>query len=97
MTSSRIALRLALGILCGVALVALPAVFSTPTSPTPSNPSVLGSQRAFFPSAQPLYGASNVSTGELSFFAIIVLIFLPSAIFSLVVRRWAEKRARDYL
>ena len=96
MTTSRIALRLALGILCGVALVALPAVFLTAT-PTANNPSVLGSQRAFFPSAQPLYGTSNASTGELSFLAIIVLIFLPSAIFSLLVRRWAEKRARDYL
>ena len=96
MTTSRIALRLALGILCGVALVALPAVFSTAT-PTANNPSTLGSQRAFNPSLQPLYGPSNPGAGELSFLAIIVLIFLPSVIFSLLVRRWAEKRARDYL
>jgi hypothetical protein len=89
-------LRLALGIICGVALVALPAVFSTGT-PTANNPSVLGSQRAFFPSAQTVYSFNNVGAGELSFLVIIVLIFLPSAIFSLAVRRWAEKRARDYL
>jgi hypothetical protein len=28
---------------------------------------------------------------------IILFIFLPSTIFSLAIRRWAEKRARDYL
>ncbi|HVH14870.1 MAG TPA: hypothetical protein VNA15_04025 [Candidatus Angelobacter sp.] len=96
MISSRIALRLALGILCGVALVALPAVFSAGT-PTANYPSTLGSQRTFNPSLQPLYGLSNPGAGELSFLVIIVLIFLPSVIFSLVVRRWAEKRAREYL
>ena len=96
MTGSRIALRLALGILCGVALVAFPAVFSTGT-PTANYPSTLGSQRTFNPSLQPLSGQSNPGAGELSFLLIIALIFLPSVIFSLVVRRWAEKRARDYL
>src|SRR6266571_4153618 len=55
------------------------------------------SQRTFNPSIQPLYGLSNPGAGELSFLAIIVLIFLPSAIFSLLVRRWAQKRAREYL
>ena len=96
MTSSRIALRLALGILCGVALVTVPAVFSTET-PAANYPSTLWSQRTFNPSLQPLSGPINSGAGELSFLVIIVLIFLPSVIFSLVVRRWAEKRARDYL
>ena len=97
MTSSRIILRLALGILCGVVLVLVPAVFSTGTSNPPSNQSGQTAQPAqllFTPTAR---GLNNPSFGGLSLLIIILFIFLPSTIFSLLVRRWAEKRARDYL
>ena len=100
MTNSRIVLRLALGILCGVALVTLPAVFSTGTS-SANYHTTAGNLGALNHSAQPtqspLYGLNSAGAGGLSFLAIILFIFLPSTIFSLLVRRWAVKRARDYL
>ena len=96
MTSTRIALRLALGILCGVALVLLPAVFSTGTLvQSPATPAVWAPQRAQ-PSGN-VAGPSGSNSNGLSFATIILFIFLPSAIFSLLIRRWAERRSRDYL
>jgi hypothetical protein len=98
--SSRVMLRLALGILCGVVLVLIPSVFTAPT-PTEStgtwNPVLV--QRSNQPTAQPLplLGLSPVDLEGLSFLIVVVFIFLPSAMLSLVVRRWAAKRARDYL
>lgn len=98
-TSSRIVLRLALGVLCGVALVLLPAVFSTGLASTSSTQSLGGATPpATFARASPsLFGLNSATIGGLSFLTIILFIFLPSTVFSLVVRRWAEKRARDYL
>jgi hypothetical protein len=98
MTSTRVTLRLALGIICGIALVLLPAVFSTGT-PTQSNPAWFPAGAAHPPqNLQPaLYGLPGSGSAGLSFFMIIVFIFLPSTVFSLLVRRWAERRAREYL
>jgi hypothetical protein len=96
MTSTRIALRLALGILCGVALVALPSVFSTgPTNPSSnlSGQTVQPFQHALQPAAN---GLNAPGTDALSFLTIALFIFLPSTVFSLLIRRWAEKRARSY-
>ncbi len=36
------------------------------------------------------------SIAGFSIIFILLLIFLPSVVFSLVIRKWAEKRARDY-
>jgi hypothetical protein len=100
--SSRVVLRLALGILFGVALVLIPSVFPTQT-PTQSsgnwNPVPAPYQRSNPATLQPLapFGLSPTNLAGLSLLIIIVFIFLPSAIFSLVVRRWAAKRARDIL
>ena len=103
MTSSRIAIRLALGILFGVALVLLPAVFSTGTS-GPSSPSNSTSQDNLLPqltNAPSQFGRISGLNGSgstpLSFLTIILFIFLPSTVISLVIRRWAEKRAREYM
>lgn len=97
MTSSRIILRLALGILCGVALVLVPAVFSTGTSNPSSNPSGSTVQPSLLPIGRGLYGLNSPGIGEIAFLLIILFILLPSTIFSLLVRRWAENRARDHL
>ena len=91
MTITRITVRLALGILCGVALVLLPAVFST----APSTVHQVTGQPQL--SNAGLYGLSGSGPAGLSFFIIIVFIFLPSTVFSFLVRRWAERHARDYL
>ncbi len=103
MTSSRIAIRLALGILFGVALVLLPAVFSTGTS-APSPRSNSTSSGNLFPQLTNapaqfgrISGLNSSGSTPLSFLTIILFIFLPSTIVSIVVRRWAEKRAREYL
>ncbi|SRR6266540_1484458 len=99
-TKTGIALRLALGILCGLTLVLLPTVFSAPTSNLRDS-STTGGTLALDPRfiSGPAVEPSGVSTGinAFSFLTIIMFIFLPATIFSLVVRRWAEKRARDYL
>lgn len=97
MTSSRIIVRLALGVLCGLALVLLPAVFSTePTSTSSTQTLGRATQPATFAPASPsLFGLSSATIGALSLLTIILFIFLPSTIFSLVVRRWAQNRARD--
>lgn len=110
MTRAKVAVRLGLGILCGLALVLVPLVFSTstPTSALPrtantntTNPNLYmghaqSSNITGGPSAVPLSGAI-VSFGNFSILMIILFIFLPSVIFSLVIRKWAEKRALDYL
>jgi len=101
-TGSRIILRLALGVLCGVVLVLLPAVFSAGPTATPSTSSIqnLGrvSQPATLaPAAPSFFGLDNATVGGLSLLTIILFIFLPSTIFSILVRRWAEKKARDYV
>jgi len=104
MTSSRIAMRLALGIVCGIALVLLPAVFSAGTSTESKTGSDLPalvvhppqpSQLTNGPAA--LYGTLGSGSAGLSFLSIILFILLPSTVFSFVVRRWAEKRVREYL
>jgi len=96
-TSSRIILRLALGILCGVALVMVPAVFSTGTPNPSSNPSGKTVQPSQLTASPALYGLNSSGIDGMSLLVIILFIFLPSTIFSLLVRRWAEKRARDHL
>ena len=111
MTRTKLAIRLGLGILCGLALILVPLVFSTTTSNsaiTPrtattntTNPDyfVTGVQHANFtagPSSVPLSGVT-LSLGSLSILMIILFIFVPSVVFSLVIRKWAEKRARDYI
>ena len=101
MTSSRIAVRMALGILFGVALVLLPAVFSTGTS-APSLLSNSNSASQTTITAAPaqlnrIPGLNSSGSTPLSFLIIILFIFLPSTVVSLVIRRWAEKRAREYL
>lgn len=96
MTSSRIAVRMALGILFGVALVVLPAVFSTGTST--SAPNGFLTTRTFGPaSLSQKPGPAGSGSTPLSFLIIILFIFLPSTVFSFAIRRWAEKRAREYL
>lgn len=114
MTRTKVAIRLGLGILCGLALVLLPLVFSasipinamsprtaTTNTTNPTNPfdysgHVQSSNFTGGPSAVPLSGAA-LPFGSLSILMILVFIFMPSVIFSLVIRKWAEKRARDYL
>jgi len=100
-TGSRIILRLALGVLCGVVLVLLPAVFSTGPTANPSK-STQNLGRAsgpvtLAPAAPSFFGLDNATLGGLSLLTIILFIFLPSTIFSILVRRWAEKKAHDYL
>ncbi len=97
MTSSRIVVRLALGVLFGVALVILPAVFSTGT--LASTPGGFSTTQTFGPSLLiPQPGAlAGHGSAPLSFILIILFIFLPSTICSFVIRRWFEKKARDYL
>jgi len=101
-TNSRIILRLALGVLCGVVLVLLPAVFSAGPTAMPSTSSTQNLGRAFgptttAPAAPSFFGLDNATPGGLSLLTIILFIFLPSTIFSILVRRWAEKKARDYV
>ena len=98
MTSARIALRLALGILCGVVLVALPAVFSAGTPAASPNTYKSGNSTIFGPAiAAPLGFTRAPSMDGLALLGIVLFIFLPSTVFSIIVRRWAEKRAREYL
>ncbi len=101
MISLRLVLRLSLGILCGVVLVLLPAAFSVGTSPLASpSPSSLGSNPRLAENPSVLNGRVGISSQGsvgLSILIIVFLIFLPSTVFSLVIRRWAERRARDYL
>ena len=102
MTDSRIILRLALGVLCGVVLVLLPAVFSAGPTADPSTSSIQNLGRAYqpatlAPAAPSFFGLDNATLGGLSLLTIILFIFLPSTIFSILVRRWAEKKAHDYL
>ncbi len=101
MTSSRIILRLALGVLCGVVLVLLPAVFSAGPTAMPSTTSIQNLGRAYQPAtlapASSFFGLDNATLGGLSLLTIILFIFLPSTIFSILVRRWAEKKAYEYL
>src|ERR671924_622213 len=95
---TRIAIRLALGILFGVILVLLPGVFSTTTSQPSTSPTVSttqGQSPSRFIPVPGLQGPSSDVSG-VSFFAIVAFIFLPSVVFSLIVRRWVEKKARDY-
>jgi hypothetical protein len=101
-TGSRIILRLALGVLCGVVLVLLPAVFSAgPFTQTPT--SSIGTYTRADQPAQitnapaGLFGLNGATIGGLSLLTIILFIFLPSTVFSILVRRWAEKKAHDYL
>jgi hypothetical protein len=101
-TSSRIILRLALGVLCGVVLVLLPAVFSAGPTAMPSTSSTQNLGRAsqpvtLAPAASSFFGFDSATLGGLSLLTIILFIFLPSTIFSILVRRWAEKKAHDYL
>src|SRR6266705_159989 len=49
------------------------------------------------PAAPSFFGLDNATLGGLSLLIIILFIFLPSTIFSILVRRWAEKKAHDYL
>jgi len=100
MTSSRIILRLALGVFCGVALVLLPAVFSTGPASMPSTSSTQNLGRAAQPATfapTSFFGLDSATIGGLSLLTIILFIFLPSTIFSILVRRWAERKAHDYL
>lgn len=100
MSWTSLSLRLGLGVLCGLTLVLLPAVFSTapPTAgPSFSNTGSLGQARNPSTSLQQGLLGLNSAAGGLSFLTIILFIFLPSIIFSLVIRRWAEKKAQDYL
>jgi len=116
MTDTKVAIRVGLGVVCGLALVLLPLVFSAPTANFAASPRTsttnstnpnwfpvggighLNSTAAQPPQFLPLSGINMSVFGTLpSFLIIITFIFLPSAIFSLVVRRWAEKKARDYL
>jgi hypothetical protein len=100
-TGSRIILRLALGVLCGVVLVLLPAVFSAgPTAMPSSSTQNLGraSQPATLaPAAPSFFGLNSATLGGLSLLTIILFIFLPSTIFSILVRKWVEKKAHEYL
>ena len=111
MTRTKVAIRLGLGILCGLALVLVPLVLSTSTptnallprtaTTNTTNPSFYmghaqSSNITGGPSAVPMSGAS-LSLGNLSILMIVLFIFVPSVVFSLVIRKWAEKRARDYL
>jgi len=87
-------------VLCGVALVLLPAVFSTGTTTVPSASSTqtLGRAQPYLaPSSAGFFGLDSATIGGLSLLTIILFIFLPSTVFSLLVRRWVAKRARDYL
>ncbi len=102
MTDSRIILRLALGVLCGVVLVLLPAVFSAGPTAMPSTSSTQNLGRAsgpvtLAPAAPSFFGLNSATLGGLSLLTIILFIFLPSTIFSILVRRWAEKKAHEYL
>ena len=101
MTGSRIILRLALGVLCGVVLVLLPAVFSAGPTAMPSTSSTQNLGRASGPvtlaPVPSFFGLDNATLGGLSLLTIILFIFLPSTIFSILVRRWAEKKAHEYL
>jgi hypothetical protein len=101
-TRSRIILRLALGVLCGVALVMLPAVFSTAPATEPLTSSTGTYARAVQPTQTSngpasLFGLNGAGLSGLSLLTIILFIFLPSTVFSIMVRRWAESKARDYL
>jgi len=101
-TGSRIILRLALGVLCGVVLVLLPAVFSTGPTANPSTSSTQNLGRAsgpvtLAPAVPSFFGLNSATLGGLSLLTIILFIFLPSTIFSILVRKWAEKKAQDYL
>jgi hypothetical protein len=80
--------------------VLLPAVFSTGTTAVPSASSTQTFGRAqpyLAPSSLGFFGLDSATIGGLSLLTIILFIFLPSTVFSLLVRRWAAKRARDYL
>lgn len=92
-------LRLALGVLCGVALVLLPAVFSTGPAAvsSPSATQTLGRAQPSFAPQSSFFGLSSDTIGGLSLLTIILFIFLPSTVMSLLVRRWAEKKAHEYL
>ena len=106
MISMRLALRLSLGILCGLALVLLPAVFSA-TQPLSANPNpyadVNGTASGqphpgqYLPPIYRLSGSTLSGSAGLSILVIVFFIFLPSTVFSLFIRRWAERRSRDYL
>jgi len=102
LTGSRIILRLALGVLCGVVLVLLPAVFSAGPTAMPSTSSTQNLGRAFppatlAPATPSLFGLDSATLGGFSLLTIVLFIFLPSTIFSILVRRWAEKKAHEYL
>ncbi len=102
MTGSRIILRLALGVLCGVVQVLLPAVFSTGSTAMSATSSAQNFGKASgpvttAPAVPSFFGLDNATLGGLSLLTIILFIFLPSTIFSILVRRWAEKKAHDYL
>ena len=111
MTRTKLAIRLGLGILCGLALILVPLVFSASTSTNAlqprtattntTNPNLYmghaqSSNIPGGPSAVPLSGAT-LSLGSLSILMIVLFIFVPSVVFSMVIRKWAEKRARAYL
>jgi hypothetical protein len=49
------------------------------------------------PAATSFFGLKSASLGGLSLLTIILFIFLPSTIFSILVRKWAEKKAHEYL
>jgi hypothetical protein len=87
---------MAFGILFGVALVLLPAVFSMGTSA--SAPNGFFTTQTFGPARlNPQPGMAGSGSTPLSFLIILLFIFLPSTVVSLVIRRWAEKRAGEYL
>ena len=111
MIRTKVAIRLGLGILCGLALLLVPLAFSASTSinalqpqtsrTNTTNPiSYTGHSQSVNitggPSAVPMSGVT-LSLGSLSIVMIVLFIFLPSVIFSLVIRKWVERRARDYL
>jgi hypothetical protein len=49
------------------------------------------------PAAPSFFGLNSATLGGLSLLTIILFIFLPATIFSILVRRWAEKKAHEYL
>src|SRR5437016_5499408 len=75
--------------LCGP--TAMPSTTSIQNFGRASQPATLA------PAAPSFFGLDNATLGGLSLLTIILFIFLPSTIFSIFVRRWAEKKAHDYV
>jgi len=92
-------LRLSLGILCGLILILLPAaLFPGPDySPTTNTCSNCNGQGYILAEKSPIVAGPAASTinpfPSISILAILFLILLPSLAFSVLVRRWARRRA----